>query len=201
MGYRTSPITRSRLVLVTSVGVILSTSTSAQRDASPQQGPIPTFRSSIEAIAIDVYVTDADGRPVSGLTVDDFELIESGTPRPITTFEAVDIPIERAESIERQLGEPDVLTNEGPPGRVYLFALDEVLAENVLRTRRFVRQFIEEHFGPNDIGAIALLGRGLATDGQDFTSNRRLLLNAVDKFSGGFSSATDAKGAANPTNQ
>lgn len=124
---------------------------------------------------------------MSGLTADDFEVIESGRPVAITTFEAVDIPIERAESIERQLSEPDVVTNDGPPGRVYLFALDEVQEANILRTRRVVRQFIEEHFGPNDIGAVALLGRGLATDGQDFTGNRRLLLGAVDKFTGGLS--------------
>jgi VWFA-related protein len=151
-----------------------------------QSQDAPTFRAEIEAVQVDVYVTDAAGNPVSGLTVDDFEVIENGTPQPITTFEAVDIPIERAEPMERVLAEPDVLTNDMPLGRVYLFALDEVQAENILRTRRFVRQFIEEHFGPNDLGAIALLGRGLATSGQDFTGNRRLLLNAIDQFSGGF---------------
>ena len=59
----------------------------------------------------------------------------------------------------------------------------------ILRTRRFVRQFIEKHFGPHDVGAVAMLGRALSTDGQDFTSNRRLLLEAVDKFSGGFRDA------------
>jgi VWFA-related protein len=137
-------------------------------------------------VQIDVYVTDAEGRLVSGLTADDFELVEDGKPQPITTFEAVDIPIERAEPIDSALAEPDVLTNETPPGRVYLFALDEVEGANILRTRGFVRHFIEEHFGPNDIGAVALLGRGLATSGQDFTRNRRLLLNAVDTYSGGF---------------
>jgi len=151
----------------------------------PQQPP-PVFRSAIETVQIDVFVTDTQGNPVSGLTVDDFELVENGTPQPITTFEAVNIPIERPESGGRLLAEPDVLTNVTPPGRVYLFALDEVQGENVLRTRRFVRQFVEEHFGPHDVGAVALLGRGLATDGQDFTRSRRLLLNAIDKFSGGF---------------
>ena len=137
-----------------------------------------------------MFVTDAAGKPVSGLTVDDFELVENGTAQPITTFQAVDIPIESRDAIERPLAEPDVLSNDGPQGRVYVFALDEVgggsedARPNILRTRRFVRQFIENHFGPHDIGAIALLGRGLSTDGHDFTSNRRLLLEAVDRFSG-----------------
>ena len=72
--------------------------------------PTPVFRSAIEAVQMDVFVTDTQGNPVSGLTLDDFELVENGEPRPITTFEAVDIPIERTES-GVQLGEPDVLTN------------------------------------------------------------------------------------------
>lgn len=169
-----------------------------QTKPTPSNSP-PTFRSSIEAVQVDVYVTDAAGNPVSGLTAGDFEIFENGKPRPIATFEAGHIPIERAESLSRTLAEPDVLTNEGPPGRVYLFALDEVghdqdKSANILRTRRFVRQFIEDHFGPHDVGAVALLGRGLATDGQDFTNNRRLLLDAVDKFSGGFAESR-------PTNQ
>src|SRR5262245_18113566 len=63
--------------LLPSLGVVLlGASLHAQRASSPQQIPIATFRSSIEAIAIDVYVTDAEGKPVSGLTADDFELIE-----------------------------------------------------------------------------------------------------------------------------
>jgi hypothetical protein len=45
----------------------------------------------------------------------------------VTTLTAVDIPIERTE---RTFGEPDVLGNGAPPGRVYLIALDDMSAEN-----------------------------------------------------------------------
>src|SRR5262249_30818076 len=149
-------------------------------------------RSSVDAVQVDVFVTDATGTPVKGLTPDDFEVLENGKPRPLAAFRAIDIPIERSEEVGPALAEPDVLSNDRPEGRVYMFVRDEVgfvcddCGVNILRTRRLVRQFIEQHFGPNDIGAVAMLGRGLSTDGQDFTSNRRLLLEAVDKFSGGF---------------
>jgi VWFA-related protein len=182
-----NPLTRG--IVITAVSAACTATLFAR---GSQTQPAATFRSAIEAVQVDVFVTDADGNPVAGLTADDFELIENGKPLPVTTFRAVDIPIERAELVERQLAEPDVLTNEAPEGRIYLFALDEVLEANILRTRRFVRQFIEEHLGPNDIGAVALLGRGLATDGQDFTRNRRLLLDAVDKFGGGGGDRTSA---------
>ena len=61
------------------------------------QTPAPTFRTSAEAVANDVFVTDTDGNPVSGLTVDDFELFENGKPQDITTFRAVDVPVEVRE--------------------------------------------------------------------------------------------------------
>jgi len=61
------------------------------------QEPAPTFRTRAEAVAIDVFVTDADGKPVSGLTVDDFELDENGKQQDITTFQAVNIPVDVRE--------------------------------------------------------------------------------------------------------
>lgn len=147
------------------------------------QGPAPTFRTSAEAVAIDVFVTDADGKPVSGLTADDFELTENGKPQDITTFRAVDIPVEVREE-ERPLAEPDVASNEQTEGRVYVIANAIAAPDNALKARAFLRKFLDKHFAPNDIAAVVSLGRGLATDGQDFTSNRRLLLTAIDKFSG-----------------
>ena len=148
------------------------------------QDQTPIFRSAIEAVQFDVYVSDAAGNPATGLTIDDFELVEDGKPQDITTFEEINIPIERAESIDQTQAEPDVLTNDGPPGRAYVFAIDDLDGCAALRTRRFLRQFLDEFFGPDDIAAVALVGRGLATDGQDFTRKRRLLLAAVDKING-----------------
>jgi VWFA-related protein len=104
-------------------------------------------------------------------------------PQPITTFSAVDIPIERTAPAVR---DADVLSNDGPPGRLYLIALDEVANDNALRTRHFLHDFIEQYFGPNDRAAVVLVGRGLSTSGQEFTGNTRLLLEAIDKFGGGF---------------
>ena len=73
---------------------------------SPEQTPV--FHSAIEAVQFDVYVSDAAGNPATGLTIDDFEVLEDGKPQPVTTFEAVNVPIERAQSPGRTLAEPDV---------------------------------------------------------------------------------------------
>jgi VWFA-related protein len=172
------------LVALTSLWLVMDRPlrSEAQQGGAPAQDT-PTFRSSAEAVQITAIVTDTAGNPVSGLTEDDFEIIENNVPQAITTFSAVDIPIERTAPATR---DTDVLTNEGPPGRLYLIALDEVANDNALRTRHFLRDFIEQYFGPNDRAAVVLVGRGLSTSGQEFTSNPLLLLDAIDKFSGGF---------------
>lgn len=143
----------------------------------------PTFRSSVEAVQLSVIVTDADGNPVTGLTEADFEIIENRVTRPVTTFAAVDIPIERSEPTT--LGERDVIANDGPPGRVYLIVLDQMTEEQALRTRTFLREFIEKYFGPNDTAAVVQTTRGVRDSGHEFTRNPRLLLNAIDNFWGG----------------
>ena len=136
----------------------------------------------VEAVQLSVIVTDKEGNPVSGLTADDFEVVEDKAARPITTFAAVDIPIER---VERTVVEPDVLTNDRPQGRLYVFALDSMSGDSALRARAFLRQFIENYFGPNDTAAVVLTTGGLSDSGQEFTSNARLLLSAIDRFDGG----------------
>jgi VWFA-related protein len=162
------------------------------RQAPPQQTP-PTFRGSVEAVQLTVIVTDSQGTPVSGLTEDDFEIIENRVPRPITTFAAVDIPIEQGRRPTPAPLTSDVLTNDRPQGRLYVIALDVMLPQNALRTRAFLRQFIEKHFGPNDTAAVFAMARGLRDSGQEFTSNPRLLLQAIDTFGGSFADEWSAR--------
>jgi VWFA-related protein len=155
------------------------------RQRQPEQDQTPTFRSSVLLVQIDAIVTDASGKPVTGLTADDFEVLEQGHPRDITTFAAVDIPVIPATEEALPRVESDTTANTGPPGRTYLIALDETAPDRALRAREILRRFVERYMGPNDLAAVALTGRGLSTSGQDFTSNKRLILQAIDKFSGG----------------
>ena len=175
------------LVCAAGSGSVLLRGQTPQAPQTPpprQDAPPATFRSAIEAVQVSVIVTDETGRPVSGLTGADFEIVENGAPQPITTFSAVDIPLEPTDRI---LGQPDVLGNDGPPGRLYVIALDDMPADSALRTRFFLRQFVEKYFGPNDAAAVVLTTRGLSASRQEFTSNPRLLLDAIDKFGGGAS--------------
>lgn len=173
--------------LVGACAALLFLAGAALIHAQQSSSDVPTFRSSADAVTLDVFVTDAAGRPVTDLNVGDFELLENGQAQPITTFASVQIPIDRPRGLVRNWVVPtDVRTNDRPPGRMYVFALDEIPAADALRTRAFIRTFLERFFGDGDVGAVVLVGRGLVTDGQPFTSDAHLLLTAAEKYSGGF---------------
>jgi VWFA-related protein len=98
----------------------------------------------------------------------------------------VNIPIERAERplFASAPIEADVQTNDHVEGRIYLIVLDD-LHTDVTRSPRVkaaATRFIEENFGTNDLAAVVFTGK--SGDGQDFTNNPRLLVAAINKFSG-----------------
>ncbi len=172
---------------------LILTVVAGRAQQSPPQPPspqtsidTPLFRANVDAVELDAFVVDAAGNPVTDLTVEDFEVIEDGKPQPITSFDVIDIPIERVEAPTASSLVPDVRTNQRPEGRIYLFAVDEISPSLVGHLRLRLRQFVEEHFGENDTAAIVYVGRGRSTDGQDFTSDRAMLLRSIDRLSGGF---------------
>jgi VWFA-related protein len=155
----------------------------------PSQGEPPplTFRAETNLVEVDAFVTDAEGKPVPGLGAADFQLLEDGKSQTVSAFSFVNIPITR---VERPLFtppaiEPDVDTNTGIDGRIYLFVLDDLHVDltRAPRVKDALHRFFERNFGANDLAAVVFTG-GRSQDGQDFTNNPRLLLAAVDKFVG-----------------
>jgi VWFA-related protein len=142
----------------------------------------PAFRAGVELVQVDVSVTSKDGRPVTDMTAADFEVLENGKPQVIRVFTPVTIPFDRTE-LPPVGADRDVQTNTRAPGRVFVFILSDVPSDIALRARFLARQFIERYFAANDVGAV-ITGRSFPGDRQDFTSNRDLLLAAVDKFAG-----------------
>ena len=153
-----------------------------QQQTDSQSQP-PTFRGGVDAVQIDAFVTDAAGRPVRGLTVDDFEVFRNDQAQPITTFATVDIPVTKSPA-PAIADEPDVAINTRPEGRIYMFMLTSMGEDMAQRTRHLLRRFMDQYFGDHDMAAV-VVDRGLRTDGQDFTYSRRLILEAIDKWGGG----------------
>ena len=157
----------------------------AQQPAPEPQAP--TFRVEVNYVEVDASVTDAQGNPVTDLTIDDFEVLEDGRPQKITAFSQVNLPIARADQPLFTAGpiEPDVQSNASVDGRIYLIVLDDLHTtfSNSVRTKAAVKQFIDRNLGANDLAAVVYTS-GRANVSQDFTNSKRLLTAAVDNFMG-----------------
>jgi VWFA-related protein len=180
--------TRALLFGVAFIAVLLVWPLSGQQPQKGQKQPTPTFRVQIEYVEVDAVVRDKVGRFIADLKKDDFEVFEDGKRQDITNLELVDVPVEPQPMPALLAGrrfEPDVVSNAQPPGRVYLVVLDD-LHINPTRTiaaRKLARQFIETNVAPNDLAAVVTTS-GNRRSSQEFTSNRRLLFEAVDKCVG-----------------
>jgi VWFA-related protein len=63
-----------------------SQTVNAQANADAQQ-PVTTLKLTAQRVILDITVTDAKGKPVTGLTQSDFHVAEDGTPQTIRSFE------------------------------------------------------------------------------------------------------------------
>src|SRR5262245_31312582 len=73
------------LVVLVAVAIIARPEGRAYEE--PQQ--TPTFRTGIDLVRVDVVATDRDGRQVSNLTENDFEITDEGKRQTISAFKLV----------------------------------------------------------------------------------------------------------------
>ena len=112
---------------------------------------MPSFPTQAEAITADVVVLDKDGRPVRGLTRQDFTLLEDGKPQPIVAFEARDFAITAEPAAV--VSDERVATNEGgSPGRTFAFLLDDLgtRAVPMEEAKKAIARWLQEKADPRD---------------------------------------------------
>ncbi len=152
------------------------------------QTPGVTFQVDVNYVDVDVVVTDDQGTFVTDLTRDDFAVSEDGKPQKIDTFSLVEIPVEKRDEVvvDGRTIHADTRTNREPfAGRVYVIVLDDldVSALRSAPTRDAARRFVREHMAANDLGAVVYTS-GRSDAAQEFTTDRELLIRAIDKFQG-----------------
>ncbi len=177
----------TRLRLVAFIVLLAGTALTAGQPPAQEPQP-PTFKVQVDYVEVDIVVTDKQGKHIRDLKKEDFQVLEDGKSQTISAFTMVDIPVER---FDRPLFaaspiEPDVKTNERPfDGRVYVMVVDDLHTRfgRSPRVNIAAKQFIERHLGANDLMAIVHTA-GATNANQEFTSNKKLLLAAVDKTMG-----------------
>jgi VWFA-related protein len=145
------------------------------------QEPQDVVRVSTNLVQVDVVVTK-DGKPVTGLKLEDFEIREDGRPQQITNFAFISLnPSSQKTTPNTTSGLPASsapLPNEVK--RTVAIVVDDLgmSFESMANLRQYLRKFVSENLRANDLVAIIRTG-GEVGALQQFTTDRRILTSAI----------------------
>jgi VWFA-related protein len=165
-----------------------------QKKPTPTPTPKPeepedVVRISTELVQTDVMVFDKDGKFVSGLKPEQFELLVDKKPQQISFFESVVTGGRAEEAVLRAAGgkkasQPVVADpGESTAGRTVLFFINDLYLEpgSLARTHKTITNFINNMLGPNDQVAITSAS-GQIGFLQQLTNNPTVLRAALDRL-------------------
>jgi VWFA-related protein len=167
------------------VAVCLGSWVAAEQGTATQQ---PQFRARVDVVELDVSVIGKDEQPVKGLTASDFTVLENGQPQKIIGLREVDIPPPEAPPSPwmRDVA-PDVRTNQLDDARLFVILMDDAMMvadARLLRNAKDIARKFVARLQPSDLAAVVFTRDN--RHAQDFTNDRALLLQAIEKFSIGF---------------
>ena len=156
--------------------------------SAPGQQPPPTFRAAVDLIAVDVQVADKDGRPVTNLGADKFNVTIDGHQRRVVSVDLVQQSSltrpGQATSAARDVTSGPVATNQwptsGPAGRTFMLAID-VDSFSIGESRGVAqagRAFVDR-LQPNDLVGLYTYPLGPRVDPTDDRAAVRRGLDAV----------------------
>lgn len=140
-------------------------------------------------VQIDAVVT-RDGKQVTDLSADDFEIFEDGKKQVITNFSYVSnvpssLPETAVKAVTKRTGLPVVPPAIRPddPRRTVALVVDDlgISMESIGPLKIQLRKFIDQQMQPNDLVAIIRTG-GEVGALQQFTTDKRLLHRAVERL-------------------
>jgi VWFA-related protein len=136
----------------------------------------PTFKSATSLVEVDIIARDKDGRFVSGLTADDFEILEEGKPQAVQHFYLV---TERAAvTIEPR---SDVVLPRSPDRTdrrifVLFFDSEHLSGQALLKLKTSAMDFVNTRLRATDVAGVYENGR--LVNGH-LTNQRQELLDAI----------------------
>jgi VWFA-related protein len=170
--------------VVAAVAWLLAPASGVELASQRQEPQRPVFRASAELVEVDVVVRDADGRPVLGLTPDDFVVLDRNRPQSIETFREMQ-PEPDPHGLPDMPSEIyiDVSSNTSDRAdRLVVVVLDDL---HVYRGRdevvRDIARDVVSKLGPES--SMALIHTS-GDNNVEVTQNRPRLLAAINSFRG-----------------
>src|SRR5512144_450555 len=164
--------------LLIALGTAVAASLAAVAVVTTQAQQKPTFRASVELLAIDVTVVDDHGKAIRDLTPDDFVVEIAGRRRPVVRTDFIDFS-ERGAPV---VAPNDVASNQAssrvPDPRFILLLVDDESFTVPEGRSAFMKlaDSIEHAFPGDALGFAALSGRAPIVE---FTTDRRPVAEAL----------------------
>lgn len=164
----------------------------AARSQTSKPSPAPqkphgddVIRTTINLVQLDVVVTDKDGKPISDLTPDDFEITEDKSKQAITNFSYISLAptvTVSQPSADSKIAPAPIRPEE--VRRTIALVVDDLglSFESLASVKQALRKFVNEQMSPTDLVAILRTSRGIGSL-QQFTTNKNQLLAAVEGIS------------------
>jgi VWFA-related protein len=181
------------------IGTIVVTATPALAQPQGVQWPEwqPTFRTKRTLVTVDCVVTDRNGRHVTDLTADDFEITVDRKRQPVRQAAFVPLGTDsfvhtatppRAEGVppsgatQASRASSPIRADLGATRRVLALVVDDLglSFESTVDVRNALKRFVERQVQPGDLVAILRTAGGIGAL-QQFTADRRLMHAAADR--------------------
>ncbi len=166
---------------------LISSPSAYSADPKPSREPAPIVENvTVDITSIDVVVTDSAGKRVKGLTREDFELFQDGSPQKITNFFAVDggslIP-EPVVGEAARVGAEEKPVTPPPPRTWIVIYVDNQFLSPLNRTRavRGVVEFLRKNLSANSEAMIVTADRDFKIR-RRFTDRMGDLVEVLDKI-------------------
>lgn len=177
-------------VLVSSLGTLAAPvpgQTVPQQTPAPQTPQRPTFVTRIDTVSVDVIVTDKNGRPVTDLTKDDFEVQENRKPQTVETLKLIRIDDDQdpdpAKNREIRSLEDQARETARDDVRVIVIFLDDYHTRlgNSMAVRERLAAFVRT-LNPRDL--VGIMTPLLPTVGITFSRNHDATARQIMAFKG-----------------
>lgn len=164
------------VIQILSVTIAVATAGS-QMSAVPQQRP--TFRAGIDLVQIDVVVADADGRPVRGLTKDDFQIVDRGRFQRIAAFDEISHERPAPPLLPATLTLDVADNSTARSDRLIVLVLDDLHFQGKTAAVTEMARRVVEELGPKASLALVTMS---GTFGIEPTEDRALILAELARF-------------------
>lgn len=157
---------------------------------TPKPGETDTdvVKISTTLIQLDATVTDKNGKIVTDLTAEDFEIFENDEKQTITNFSFISSvpeikPVTEPSKDQAGVPIPPVQIRPEQVRRTIALVVDDLglSAESIYSVKRALKKFVDEQMQPADLVAIIRTGSGTGAL-QQFTSDKNLLYLAIEKI-------------------